>query len=184
MTVRRKVAYLAWVGIVVFALPIRAATQRTIKLDGLVEKAEVIFIGKAVKQESAWNIEHTRIYTRTTFRVDEYLKGDAGDLLTIETPGGVAEGVGMLVPGVPLFRLQGKNLIFATPGPRTGTHRVLGWAQGRFRIRRDAKTGRETLSRSLKHVSLLGPKDETRKSLREIRHLGEMKEAIRSMKKK
>ena len=104
MTIRRKVTYLAWVGIVAFALPIRAATQRAIKLDRLVEKAEVIFIGKAVKQESAWNTEHTRIYTRTTFRVDEYLKGDAGDLLTIETPGGVAEGVGMLVPGVPVFR--------------------------------------------------------------------------------
>ena len=109
MTVRRKAAYLAWVGIVVFALPIWAATQRTIKLDGLVEKADVIFIGKAVKQECAWNIEHTRIYTRTTFRVDEYLKGDAGDLLTIETPGGVVEGVGLLVPSVPLFRLQGKT---------------------------------------------------------------------------
>ncbi len=184
MTIRRKVTYLAWVGMVAFALPIRAATQRAIKLDRLVEKADVIFIGKAVKQESAWNTEHTRIYTRTTFRVDEYLKGDAGDLLTIETPGGVAEGVGMLVPGVPLFRLQGNNLIFVTPGSRTGTHRVLGWAQGRFRIRRNAKTGRETLSRSLKHVSLVGGKDETGKSLREIRHLGEMKEAIRSMRKK
>ncbi len=184
MTIRKKVTYLAWVGMVAFALPIRAATQRAIKLDRLVERAEVIFIGQAVKQESAWNTEHTRIYTRTTFRVDEYLKGDAGDLLTIETPGGVAEGVGMLVPGVPLFRLQGNNLIFVTPGSRTGTHRVLGWAQGRFRIRRNAKTGRETLSRSLKHVSLVGGKDATGKSLREIRHLDEMKEAIKSLKRK
>ena len=46
MTIRRKVANLAWVGIVAFALPIRAATQRAIKLDRLVEKADVIFIGK------------------------------------------------------------------------------------------------------------------------------------------
>lgn len=184
MTIRRRVAYLAWIGIVAFALPIGAATQRAIKLDGLVEKADVIFIGKAVEQECAWNTEHTRIYTRTTFQVDEYLKGNAGDLLTIETPGGVTEGVGMLVPGVPVFRLQGKNLIFVNTGPRTGTHRVLGWAQGRFRIHRDAKTGRETLSRSLKHVSLLRSKDETGKSLREIRHLDEMKEVIKSLKKK
>ena len=88
--------------------------------------------GRAVKQECAWNVEHTRIYTRTTFRVDEYLKGDAGDLLTIETPGGVVEGVGLLVPGVPLFRYQGKNLIFVAPGPRRGTHRVLGLGPGEF----------------------------------------------------
>ena len=161
----------------------RASTQRALKLATMVEKSDFIFVGTAVQSESAWNAEHTRIYTRTTFEVEEYVKGqgtdqetDGGGAVVVETLGGVVGDVGMMVPGVPQFRQGEKNLLFISTGPRTGKHRVVGWSQGRFKIKKDPKTGREMLSRPMAGVSLLNQIDPNLKS---IRYLDEMKEAIR-----
>ena len=111
----------------------------------MVEKSDFIFVGTAVQTQSAWNPEHTRIYTRTTFEVEEYIKGGAGGAVVVETLGGVVGDVGMMVPGVPQFRRGEKNLLFISTGPRTGKHRVVGWSQGRFKIKKGPRRG-ETVS--------------------------------------
>ncbi len=162
-----------------FTVHAAAATHRAMDLTELVGKADCILVGTVVEQTSAWNAEHTRIYTRTTIEVDEYLKGDEGRTIVIETLGGVAEGIRLYVPGMPAFRLQEKNLIFVQTGARTRTHRVMGWAQGRFRIHKDPKTGRERLLRPMVGVSLLNQLDPKLKS---VRYLNEMKEAVRQIK--
>ena len=156
----------------------RAATQRALDLPALVEGADIIIVGRAVEAETAWNPEHTRIYTHTTFTVEESLKGEQQDTLVIETLGGIAEGLGMIVPGMPVFRPGERDVIFVTTGRQTGTHRVLGWAQGRFRIQRETKTRQESLSRKLVGISLLSRLDPTLKS---IRYLDELQEAIRQL---
>lgn len=133
-----------------------AATLRALKLADLVRGADVIFVGTAVSSVSAWNADHSRIYTRTTFQVEEYLKGHAGETIAIETLGGGVGGIGMRVPGMPTFNVKQKHLLFVRTGRVTGTHRVLGWAQGDFRVHRDPRTRRETVSRDLAGVSLVG----------------------------
>ena len=60
------------------------STQRALKLATMVEKPDLIFVGTAVQTQSAWNAEHTRIYTRTTFEVEEYVKGGAGRAVVVE----------------------------------------------------------------------------------------------------
>ena len=152
------------------------STQRALKLATMVEKSDFIFVGTVVQIQSAWNAEHTRIYTRTTFEVEVYVKGGAGGTVVVETLGGVVGDVGMVVPGVSQFRRGEKNLLFISTGPRTGKHRVVGWSQGRFKIKKDPKTGQEMLSRPMAGVSLLNQIDPNLKS---IRYLDEMKEAIR-----
>ena len=158
------------------------STQRALKLATMVAKSDFIFVGTAVRTESAWNAEHTRIYTRTTFEVEEYVKGQgkdqetAGGAVVVETLGGVVGDIGMMVPGVPLFHVGERDLLFISTGPRTGKHRVMGWSQGRFKIKKDPKTGQEMLSRPMAGVSLLNQIDPNLKS---IRYLDEMKEAIR-----
>ena len=155
-----------------------AATLRAMRLADLVQQADVIFVGTAIESVSAWNAEHTRIYTRTTFQVEESLKGNARGTIVIETLGGAVKGLGMKVPGMPVFRVKERNLIFVTTGRRTGTHRVLGWAQGNFQIRRDPQTGREIVTRSMAGVSLVGAPSTSRE---EVQDLDQLKDAIHSL---
>lgn len=47
-------------------------------------------------------------------------------------------------------------MLFVKTGRVTGTHRVLGWAQGNFVVRKDPGTGREIVTRDFGEVSLVG----------------------------
>lgn len=148
----------------------RAATLRAMKLADLTHGADVIFVGTAVSSVSAWNAEHNRIYTRTTFQVEEYLKGHTGGTIVVETLGGIVRGVGMRAPGMPVFRVKGKHVLFVKTGRVTGTHRVLGWAQGDFSVRKDPGTGREIVTRDFGEVSLVGgPAPNTTQDLDEFK---------------
>lgn len=139
-----------------------AATLRAMKLADLTRGADVIFVGTVVSSVSDWNSDRTRIYTRTTFQVEESLKGRAGETIVVETLGGIVKGVGMRAPGTPVFRVKGRHVLFVTNGHLTGTHRVLGWAQGNFLVYRDPHTGRDVVARDLSGLSLLGGNVPTR----------------------
>ena len=41
----------------------------------LSKGADVIITGKVTQQSSSWNDDNTRIYTKATIEVEEYLKG-------------------------------------------------------------------------------------------------------------
>jgi hypothetical protein len=152
----------------------QAATLRAMKLADLTRGADVIFVGTVMSSVSDWNADGTRIYTRTTFQVEESLKGHAGETIVVQTLGGSVRGIGMRVPGMPVFKAREKHLIFVKKGRVTGTPRVLGWAQGDFRVHKDARTGREMVSRDLGGVSLVGGN-----ATSSARDLEELKSAIR-----
>lgn len=148
----------------------RSATLRAMRLADLTHGADVIFVGTVVNRVSAWNAEHSRIYTRTTFQVEEYLKGHTGGTIVIETLGGMVRGVGMRAPGMPVFRVKDRHVLFVKTGRVTGTHRVLGWAQGNFRVYRDPHTGRDVVARDLSGLNLLGgPASKATQDLDEFR---------------
>lgn len=154
-----------------------AVTAVPMSLDELVEKADIIFVGTVIESRSAWNADRTRIYTKTTFRVEDYVKGSGGETLVVETHGGVVGEVGMMVPGTPLFKVGEKNLLFLTAGG--GTHHVLGWAQGRFRVQADPQTGEQLVSRPLAGVSFVRPPSEpVSKELSNLRTLDDLRTAI------
>lgn len=176
MSTRKAFSGLLLAAACLAAAPGWAVTAPAMSLDVLVEKADIIFIGTVIDRVSAWNQEHTRIYTRTTFRVHETLKGATGETIVVETFGGVVGETGMAAAGMPFFQVNDKELLFITSAPRYGTHHVLGWAQGRFRIGREEGTDRETISRSLAGVSFVGAPP---KKMDSIRYLDQLKDAIR-----
>jgi len=172
----KRVFLLGLISGCLLATSARAATLRAMKLADLTHGADVIFVGTVVNRVSAWNVDHSRIYTRTTFQVEDYLKGQAGETIVIETLGGGVGGIGMRVPGMPTFNPQQKHLLFVKTGRVTGTHRVLGWAQGNFRIHKDPRTGREIVSRDLGGVNLVGGL-----SPEPIQDLDQLKDAIHKL---
>ncbi|HKB17097.1 MAG TPA: hypothetical protein VKF62_13605, partial [Planctomycetota bacterium] len=96
------------------------------------------------------------IATEVRVEVSRAFKGGGGDV-EFRVPGGVIGDRGFLVPGVPEFSAGEEILLFLTPESPTGLRLPVGLGQGKFRIERDAATGRKTLVRSLGGVRLLDP---------------------------
>lgn len=123
--------------------PLSASATTILRMDaaGLVDGAELIFVGTAVHSETVTSEDGTFPYTLVTFTVDETLKGaTAQATVTLELAGGSLETEIVEIPGMPRFDVGATYLLFAR-GNGTGPCPLLGWKQGMFEIARDGASG-------------------------------------------
>jgi hypothetical protein len=118
-------------------------TFRQLSLGELAAAAEAVVRVRCLSSESRW--EGGEIWTLTQFEVVENLKGNAPRLLAVRTLGGRVGHVHSFVEGAPAFRAGEEAFLFLV-ARRPDSFGVLGWAQGTFRIRADASTGRERVT--------------------------------------
>ncbi|MFZ0410747.1 MAG: hypothetical protein WAL51_04475 [Candidatus Acidiferrales bacterium] len=125
-------------------------------IESMTRKASVVVRGRCVANTAAW--DRGEIWTVTTFAVEETWKGasagaarDVDEAENAAVSGSQAEirvrllggRVGNLtstVAAVPRFRAGEDVVLFLEPAAH-GNFSVTSWAQGTFRLRRDARTG-------------------------------------------
>ena len=90
------------------------------------------------------------------------------------TLGGVADGVGQHVSGMPACRPGRQEVLFLTGGD--DAHRVVGMAQGQF-IVAPSKAGGNRIVRDLRGLSLFGAEDPSL----ELRSLDDLRSAIKAL---
>ena len=110
----------------------------------LVTQAELIFQGSVTNVQSEWQGtgRDRHIQTLVTFKVDEQLKGAAGDNYTISMLGGTVDDQTMEVTDAPRFKVGDRDILFVE---HNGSQFIplVGIMHGRFRVQRDEATGRE-----------------------------------------
>lgn len=114
--------------------------------DDMTRQADVVAVGRVVALKSEWNQDRTRIYTKVTLSVNEYLKGDGqGGQLTIMTLGGEVDGIGELYTHTPTFRENEEVIVFARK-EGTNRYRVSGGVKGKLLVTKDEATGKEIVA--------------------------------------
>jgi len=112
--------------------PAQAATVLALDLAGLVERADLIVLGRAKARHGRWARYGNLIVTDVEFAVQRALKGKAalGDRIQITRLGGAIDGqeVALTVPGEATFQLEQPVLVFLRRAQ--GELRVVGMAQG------------------------------------------------------
>jgi hypothetical protein len=126
-------------------------TLVALRFDELAERATAVARVHCVSTRSF--MESGEIWTETQFEVEKSEKGLLGRSLTVRMPGGRAAGMHARVDGVPEFA-AGEEVYLFLWGGENGTYRVLGWTQGTFRIRREAKNGAETVTQDSAGVAV------------------------------
>ncbi len=112
-----------------------AATLRQFDLAGLSTEAHVIVRGRIEATEARFDEERGRIYSYTTVKVLERLKGDSeAEIITVQQLGGSAEGLTMTVPGSAVLSTGEEVVLFLRTDDRY--HYLVGMHQGRFGVRR------------------------------------------------
>jgi len=120
--------------------------EKRMTVDDLAKSSGVVVVGKVQALKSEWNSDKTRIYTRVTLGVDEYLKGQGQDRsVTIMTLGGEIGDVGELYTHVPSFR-ENESVVVFLEKAQDGTYSVSGGTQGKYIIENDRATGRPVVA--------------------------------------
>lgn len=121
-----------------------ATTVIPMSVEELSQAATQVIEGQAVRSWSAWNPQHTLIYTYTSVAVSRTLKGSAPAVVVVKQPGGSAGGFTQTVWGVRHLQAGEHALLFLRPSVAAdGTLVVVGLMQGQFHI---YEAGGETMA--------------------------------------
>ncbi|MEP6685170.1 MAG: hypothetical protein ABJB22_00200 [Verrucomicrobiota bacterium] len=114
--------------------------------DKLVGNAEIIFQGSVTTVRSQWVGEGAQrhIASYVTFKVEDALKGEPGTSYTIQMLGGTVDGETMEVSESPKFAVGDRDILFVEHNGQQFIP-LVGIMHGRFRIQREAQTGREII---------------------------------------
>jgi hypothetical protein len=127
-------------------LPLTSASATTLvpmDLADLTARAATIVIGTVVDVRS--ERDGTTISTSVTLADLRVVKGsDPGGTLEVRLAGGTVEGETVRISGMPEFVVGEKNLVFLGGDPHALSP-IVGWGQGRFKIRWDAASGQEVV---------------------------------------
>jgi len=122
-------------------------------LGDLVKRAETIFQGKVRGISYEWNKDKTMIFTTVKVSTERILKGPVGlKEVIVRQPGGMIGDKGVKVSGYPDFFDGEEVILFVEPfeprGIHSGKQKVVGMAQGKFRIETDPETARKIVKPS------------------------------------
>ena len=131
------------------------AQDRSLEIKKLSKGADVILTGKVTKQNSSWNENKTRIFTKATLQVDEYLKGNnSGNSIEVTYPGGEVGDVGELYTHMPRFTNDEEVLVFLKKDQKSKGYKVFNGEDGKISVIKVAKTGEKITNSNVKINSL------------------------------
>lgn len=143
-----NVIYL-WLIILVFCLS-SFAQNESLVIKNLSEGADLILTGKVIQKESSWNPSKTRIYTKATLQVDEFLKGNNNtNEVEVTYPGGEVGDVGELYTHMPKFDNNEEVLVFLESDEKMSEYRVLNGEEGKITVLEDPATNEKVTSSNL-----------------------------------
>ncbi|MFH0767968.1 MAG: matrixin family metalloprotease [Chloroflexota bacterium] len=138
--------------LLLFSSKTTQALMLKLTLEDMANQADSIVVGSVVQSSSAWNAEHTRIYTTVTIAVEEAIKGVTGNTVTITVPGGEAEGITEYVSDVPSFE-QGERAVVFLDQVSDTRFEVYGQVQGKFNIDEQGEVGGIPLAQFEEQIS-------------------------------
>ena len=122
------------------ASPASASIVVALDLAGMVSRADHIAVVDVTSVTSAWDESHERILTKVDLAVvDRWKGGEGATRFTVVQLGGTVGDLTMVVSGISRFTVGERALVFLRGTPQQAG--VLGMAQGKRVIRRDAGSG-------------------------------------------
>ncbi len=138
-----------------FISSVHFAQQVTAGLKNISNDAEIIITGKVVQQKSEWNEDRTRIYTRATIQVQDYIKGNNnGNSIVVSYLGGEVGEIGESYSHVATFVNNEEVLVFLKKNERNGDYNVLYGDEGKINLVNDPRTGELVTSSNVSVSSL------------------------------
>ncbi len=126
------------------------AAEKPDRIKKLAKEADVIVTGKVLEKNSRWNANKTKIYTKATLQVDEYLKGiKNGNTVEISYPGGEVGDVGEIYTHMPRFEKNEEVLVFLKKDTKSDAFKVYNGEEGKIKVISDARSKEKVSSSNI-----------------------------------
>lgn len=145
------VAAVAWL---VTASDAPGTTLARMSVNEMTRHAAIVIRARCLANRVQW--DSGEMWTFTTFAAEETWKGATAETVRVRLLGGRAGDVTSTVAGVPRFRVGEEVVLFLEPTGR-GDDSVVSWIEGTFRIHRDIKSGRETVTQDTAGFEVYNP---------------------------
>lgn len=155
---RRFLWALFLIGLVLVAIVARATTLVRLHFQDLVRYSSAIARVRCIGAQT--RLEDGEIWTDTVFDVVQRDKGFLPAQIVVRQRGGKFGHLQSHVEGAPEFHPGEELFLFLTGHPGKQFF-VVGWTQGTFRIRRDLRTGRETVTQDSAEIPVFDPESRT-----------------------
>jgi hypothetical protein len=155
---RRRFAWLIFLSGVLGALATDATTLMRLQFYQLVQHSSAIARVRCVRADT--RLENREIWTDTVFEVVQRDKGYLPTPIVVRMPGGKFQHLTSHVDGVPEFHPGEEVYLFLTGKPGRQFY-IVGWTQGTFRIRKNLRTGLETVTQDSAEVPVFDPQTQT-----------------------
>jgi hypothetical protein len=160
---RRKFLWLCFLASLLLLAVTAAAfangtTLARLRFDELAQQSTAVARLRCLGSEFLW--DRGELWTETRFEVLERNKGLLPGIVTVRTIGGISGHLHSHVDAVPIFRAGEEVYLFLWQRPGE-PYRVLGWAQGTFRIARNAESGNETVTQDSAMAPIFDPRTRT-----------------------
>jgi hypothetical protein len=125
-----------------WAAPVRASLVLALDLPTMVSRADQVAVVDVVSVKADWDARHEQILSTIDLVVVESWKGGAavGSHVTVVQLGGTVGDLTQTVHGMTHFVAGERAVVFLAGRPERAS--VVGMAQGKRQVRRDAATGR------------------------------------------
>ena len=151
---RRFLWILFLIGLALIAAVARATTLARLHFYQLVQHSSAIARLRCLRADA--RLENGEIWTDTVFEVVQHDKGFLPPRIVVRTPGGKFQHLHSHVDGVPEFRPGEEVFLFLTGHPGR-QFLIVGWTQGTFRIRKDLRSGLETVTQDSADIPVFDP---------------------------
>jgi len=135
-------------------IPAGATTLTKLHLYELLDKSTAVARLRCLGSESFW--DRGEIWTNTNFEVVGQIKGHLPGRVVVRMIGGHLGHLTSRVDAAPTFQ-RGEEVYLFLWGPASENLGIVGWAQGTFRIARDARTGMERVTQDSAEIPVYHP---------------------------
>jgi hypothetical protein len=128
------------------ATMLSATTLERMSIAKMTQHAQLVVRARCLGNSVAW--DDGEIWTFTSFEVEDSWKGapsGAAQQVMVRLLGGSVGNLTSTVSGVPRFHPGEEAILFLERTTR-GDFSIVSWVQGTFRIRREARSGAETVA--------------------------------------
>jgi len=132
-----------------------ATTFSRLRFEDLAQQSSAVARLRCLGSEFHW--DRGELWTETRFEVLERNKGLLSGIVSVRTIGGTSGHLHSQVDGVPVFR-AGEEVYLFLWEVSGEPYRVMGWAQGTFRIAQNAGTGIETVTQDSALAPIFDPR--------------------------
>jgi hypothetical protein len=142
----RQFLAVAWAMAWVATTDAMATTVIPPTFEEMADRADLVFVGKAVASRSEWRtVGGDRvIFTLVEFEAQEVLKGNAAKQVILQFLGGTIGEMTLDVSGVPRFKSGDRVILFVEKNGIQFSP-LVGVFHGKFGLRKDQKTGHDTM---------------------------------------